>query len=522
MSEHRALVGPASLIASITVVSRVAGMFRETRIAALLGADDANDAFIAAYRIPNMLRRLVGEGAVSAAFVPTFSKYLQGEGRDQAFRLANAVLTLLTLGLAVVVVIGVVFSEWLVPLLVAGFRDTPGKMELTAELNRIMFPYILLVSASAMAMGILNSLGRFAAPAFAPVLLNLAIIAFSYATGAFATPERALAVGVIVGGVAQIAVQVPQMLSGGWRFRPALDWRHPGVRKVLALMGPVAVGVGVVNVNVVVGTLFASVIGEGAVSWLHFSDRVMELVLGGYAIAIATVIVPMMSRQADARRMEEMKRTLNFAMRLVLFITVPATIGLIVLRVPIIQVLFERDEFDASDTSMTAYALLFYAIGLSAFALVKIVAPAFYSMQDTKTPVWIAFFAMLLNIVFNAVFLGPLQVGGPALAASMAGVFNAIALVVVFRRREGALGIRAVGSSMIRFLAASAALGLAAHWLIHRPGFYFDEPFSQRAMALALTIGLATAVYFGVAALLGAREIGELRDVLRPGGGRAR
>ncbi len=492
------------------------------RIAALLGADDANDAFVAAYRIPNMLRRLVGEGAVSAAFIPTFSKYLQGKGRDEAFRLANAVLTLLTLGLTVVVVIGVVFSEWLVPLLVWGFGDTPGKLELTAQLNRIMFPYILLVSASAMAMGVLNSLGRFAAPAFAPVLLNLAIIGFSYATGAFSTPERALSVGVLAGGVVQIAVQVPQLLSSGWRFRPVLDRRHPGVRKVLALMGPVAVGVGVVNVNVVVGTLFASTIGEGALSWLNYSDRVMELVLGGYAIAIATVIVPMMSRQADARRMDEMKRTLNFAMRLVLFITVPATVGLIVLRVPIVQVLFERGEFDASDTAMTAYALLFYAIGLSAFALVKIVAPAFYSMQDTGTPVWIAFAAMLLNIVLNAMFLAPLQVGGPALAASLAGVFNAVALVVVFRRREGALGIREVAASMLRFLAASAALGLVARWLIQRPGFYFDEPFSQRALALAATIGLAAAVYFGVAALLGAREIGELRGVLRPPGRAAR
>ena len=216
VSEHRSLVGSASVITGITLLSRVAGMFREIRIAALLGADSQNDAFVIAYRIPNMLRRLVGEGAVSAAFIPTFSKYLQGDGRREAFRFANAVLTFLVLALTAAVVVGVALSEWLVPLLAYGFLDTPGKAELTADLNRIMFPYILLVSLSAMAMGILNSVGRFAAPAFAPVLLNLSIIGFSFWSGIFSSPERALAVGVVVGGAAQIAIQVPHLLSSGW------------------------------------------------------------------------------------------------------------------------------------------------------------------------------------------------------------------------------------------------------------------------------------------------------------------
>ena len=280
-------------------------------------------------------------------------------------------------------------------------------------------------------------------------------------------------------------------------------------------MGPVVVGVGVVQINVVVGSQFASRLQEGAISWLNYSDRVMEFALGGYAIAIATVILPMMSRQADAHRIDDMKRTLNFATRLVLFITVPATVGLILLRVPIIQVLFERQEFDAADTAMTAYALLFYAIGLSAFALIKIIAPAFYSMQDTKTPVWIAFAAMLLNLAFNAVFLGPLQVGGPALATSLAGIFNAGALMIVFIRREGSLGGGSILSSTVRFAVASAALGLVAHGLIHRPGFFYSQPFSQQLLALSVTIAAAAAVYFGVAALLGSREIAELRDLFR-------
>ena len=505
------------MITVITLLSRVSGLIRQQRIAALLGVGAEFDAFVIAYRIPNMLRRLVGEGAVGAAFVPTFTQYLKGEGRKEAFRFANALLTVLTLVMAVVVVLGIVASPLLSWLLASGFRDAPGKLELTANLSRIIFPYIFLVSLSAVAMGILNSVGRFAAPAFASVLLNLSIIAFSFVTNLFPSPEVALSVGVVVGGVTQIAIQIPHLLSSGWRYRPSVNWQHPGVQKVLRLMGPVVLGVGVVQINVVVGSQFASWLAEGAVSALELSDRVMELVLGGYAIAIATVVLPLMSRQAHDGQMDQMTRTLNFASRIVLFITVPATVGLIVLRVPIIRVLFEHGEFEASDTALTAWPLLFFALGLSAFATVKIIVPAFYSMQDTRTPVKIAAVAMALNIVFNFVFFffTPLQVGGPALATSLAGAFNAIALMVVFGRRQGSLEIESILSSLVRFALASVALGIVAATLINRPGFYYDQSFGQQALALAVTIGAAVAVYFTVAWALGCREIGELRDVFR-------
>ena len=404
VSEHRSLVRSASLITVITLFSRISGLVRVHRIAALLGAGTESDAFLIAFRIPNLLRRLVGEGAVGAAFIPTFTQYLQSAGRKEAFRFANVLLTFLTLGMAVVVVLGIVLSPWLVFLLSAGFGDTPGKLELAAYLTRIIFPYIFFVSLAAVAMGILNSVDRFAAPAVAPVLLNLSIIGFSFLTGYFSSPEIALSVGVVVGGVAQVGIQIPHLLSSGWRFRPSLDWRHPGVQKVLKLMGPVLLGVGVFQINIIVGSEFASYMVDGAVTALEFSDRVMELVLGGYAIAIATVILPLMSRQAGAGQMDEMKRTLNFASRIVLFVTIPAAVGLILLRVPIVQVLFEHGEFDAADTALTVWPLLFYALGLPALGMVKIIVPAFYSMQDTRTPVNIAAVAMVLNVVFNFLF----------------------------------------------------------------------------------------------------------------------
>jgi putative peptidoglycan lipid II flippase len=381
-----------------------------------------------------------------------------------------------------------------------------------------MFPYILLVSVSALAMGVLNSFDRFGAPAFAPVLFNLSIIGMSFVTGWFSDPETALAVGVVVGGVLQIAVQVPGLWRSGWRFLPSFDWKSPAVGRVARLMGPVVLGTGVVQVNVVVGSLFASYLEEGAVSALNLSDRVMELVLGGYAIAIATVILPLMSRQAASRAMDEMKQTLNFASRLVLFITIPSTIGLVVLREPIIRVLFQHGEFGPDATQLTAWPLLFYAVGLSAFAMIKIVVPAFHSMQDTRTPVTVAFIAMILNVAFNFAFFGPLQVGGPALATSLAAVFNALALLYLFVRRQGSIGARSVFSSALRFGVASVLLGVAANVVIGIPGVYEGQEFSRQVLGLGVAIGAGTVVYFGPALLLRCREIGELRRVFSGSG----
>lgn len=518
MSEHRAIVRSASIVTLITLVSRVSGLVREQRYASLLGVGTVFDAFVIAYRIPNMLRRLVGEGAVSAAFIPIFSEHLAKRDRKEAFEFANAVLTLTTLGLAVAVILGIVFSPVIVRVLALGWVDTPGKLELTTYLNRIMFPYILLVSVSALAMGVLNSFDRFAAPAFAPVLFNLSIIGMSFVTGWFSDPETALAVGVVVGGVLQIAVQVPGLWRSGWRFLPSFDWKSPAVGRVARLMGPVVLGTGVVQVNVVVGGLFASYLEEGAVSALNLSDRVMELVLGGYAIAIATVILPLMSRQAASRAIDEMKQTLNFASRLVLFITIPSTIGLVVLREPIIRVLFQHGEFGPDATRLTAWPLLFYAVGLSAFAMIKIVVPAFHSMQDTRTPVMVAFLAMILNVAFNFAFFRPLQVGGPALATSLAALFNAAALVYLFVQRQGSIGTRAILSSLARFGVAAAALGLAAHTIIGWPGFYDGQSFPRQVVALAAAVLAGAGVYFGVALLLRCREIGELRRVFSRSG----
>src|SRR5215467_10693129 len=483
MHEHRQLLKSASLISALTLVSRVLGYIRDSRIAFLLGARTAADAYTTAYRIPNLLRRLVGEGAVSAAFIPVFSRYVAEKKKEDAWEFANTLLTVITFVLTAVTLTGILLSPLLVRLFASGFGDTPGKLELTATLNRIMFPYMFLIGLSALAMGILNSFHRFGAPAFAPIVLNLTMIVFSFLGSLFGDVTRTLAVGVVAGGALQLAVQIPALLDIGWKIRLKLDFSHPGIRRVAKLMVPVLFGVGIVQINVLVDTQFASYLEEGSVTAIYYADRVMELVLGGYAVAVSTVILPLLSRQAALREIDELKTTVNFATRLILFITLPATIGLVVLSRQIIEVLFQHGDFDAASTALTAWALPFFAVGLSAFSMLKIIVPAFYALEDTRTPVKMAFIAMLLNIGLNFMFIRPLRNGGPALATSLSAFFNSISLMIIFYKRHGSFSVRSIIRSIWKFIACSIALGVVTYTLIHWPGFYAGHT-SQKVIAL--------------------------------------
>src|SRR5262245_6321944 len=514
MHEHRQLLKSASLISALTILSRIFGYIRDSRIAYLLGAGTAADAYTTAYRIPNLLRRLVGEGAVSAAFIPVFSRYIAEKKESDAWEFANTMLTMLTLLLTAVTLAGILFSPLIVRLFASGFADSPGKLDLTTTLSRIMFPYIFLISLSALAMGILNSFHRFEAPALSPVVLNLTMIAFSFLGGLFGDITRTLAVGVVAGGALQLAIQIPALLESGWRIRLKVDFKHPGVQRVAKLMVPVIFGVGIVQVNVLVDTQFASYLQEGSVTAIYYADRVMELVLGGYAVAVSTVILPLLSRQAALKEIDELKITLNFATRVVLFITLPATIGLILLRREIIEVLFQHGDFDAMSTTLTAWALPFFALGLTAFSMLKIIVPAFYALQDTRTPVKIALAAMFLNIGLNFLFIRPLQNGGPALATSLSAFFNSFSLFAIFYKRYGSFGVRGIAESIGKFVVGSAALGVVCYVLIRWPGF-FSGGLSQKVIALSVTIALATATYFATATLLRSRELDELRVMRR-------
>jgi putative peptidoglycan lipid II flippase len=510
MSEHRSVLKSTSTISALTIVSRIFGYIRDNRIAALLGTGDLADAYSIAFRIPNTIRRLVGEGAVSASFIPVFTQYLAEGKRKEVWTFVNAILSAAIVAMSIVVIVGILGSSYIVGFFASGFD--PEKLHSTTMLNRIIFPYIGFVSLSAIAMGVLNSFGRFGAPAFAPVLLNVSIITLSLFADLFPNPAMALSVGVVIGGALQILVQIPSLLRVGWRLRWVWDLAHPGVGQVARLIGPRLFGIGIVQIEVLVGTQFASHMIPGSVASIGLADRVMELVLGGYAIALSTAVLPLLARQAASNRIDDMKNTLSFAMRLALFITMPATAGLILLRTPIIEVLFERGKFDQQSAALTAWALLFFAVGLSAFSVVKIVVQAFYALHDTRTPVVIGAFSLVVNIALNFLFFRWLRNGGPPLATSLAAFFDTFALLLVFRSRYGSLGLRSLGRSCLNFLFASLVMGVVTYVFIHIPGVY-DGALPQRTLALVASIALATGAYFGIARILRFKELQEMGGI---------
>ncbi len=509
------IVRSAGIISTLTIISRVLGYIRDQRIAYILGTSVVSDSYVLAYRIPNLLRRLVAEGSMTASFIPVFANYLKEKERREWIDFANKMFWTLSVILAAIAVLGVVFSPLLVRMLTFG----SGKVdiELAVLLNRIMWPYILFIGLSALGMAILNSFRLFAVPAMTPALLNVSVIGFSLIASRFREPSIALAWGVLVGGVLQLAIQLPLLWKHGMRFDFGISFSHPGVRSVARLMVPGLVGIGVAQINFVVDTMFATheSMPVGSLMSLQIADRVMELVLGGYAIAVATAILPMMSQQVAERNLAQLRQTLSFSLRLVSFITIPAMVGLVILREPIIQVLFQHGRFDEQSTRITAWALLFFSLGLPWFAATKIIVPAFYSTQDTRTPVKVAAVVLVANVVFNLLLLEPLRNGGPAASTSLAGMLNFTLLFWIFQRRHGDVGGRAILASVARVSLASAAMGLACWAMLQASGFDLPHSLAWQVAVLAGMLAAATALFFVLARLLGCEEVRDLYGIAR-------
>ena len=437
-SENARVVRAAGVVGIATMLSRVFGFLRDMIVAGFFGAGLTTDAFFVAFRIPNLLRRLLAEGSLTVSFVPVFTEYLRNKTREEALELANITFTALSIILVAVSLLGVLFSPLIVTVMAPGFVRMPAQYELAVFLTRLMFPYILLISLVALCMGILNSLRHFAAPALSPVVLNVAmILAALTLRGFFQEPVVALAVGVMAGGVLQLAMQWPFLIKMGVRLKPDFRFRHPGVKRIGMLMLPAAFGAAIYQINIFIGTILASLLQAGSVSYLYYADRIVELPLGVFAIAVGTATLPSFSEQAAQGRIEELKRTISFSLRLILFITIPATIALIALRVPIISVLFQRGEFGVRSTELTAQALLFYSVGLWAFSVIRIIVAAFYSLQDTRSPMKAAIVALIVNALFSVILMFPLKHGGIALATSIASAVNVGMLWVILTRRVG-------------------------------------------------------------------------------------
>ncbi|MGE5840374.1 MAG: murein biosynthesis integral membrane protein MurJ [Deltaproteobacteria bacterium] len=516
-SEKENVSRAAGTVGFYTLLSRILGLVRDMVLAYFFGSKMAADAFFVAFRIPNLLRRFFAEGSLTIAFIPVFTETLTRKSKEDAFELARAVLTLLSLLLVVLTVLGVLLSPWIVRIQAYGFGASGPKYELTVLLTRITFPYILLVSLVAFFMGVLNSLRHFAAPAASPILLNLGIIAGALCIAPYLPePIVGVALGVLIGGILQVLLQLPWIAKNGLSLRPLWRPEHPAVKKIGLLMLPAIFGSAVYQLNQFIGTLLASFLPQGSISWLYYADRIVEFPLGVFAIAISTAALPSLAKQVAGKDVSEFRETLGHALRLVFFITTPAAVGMIILRVPIIEVFFQRGAFDRMTTLMTAEALMFYSLGLWAFSASRVMLSAFYAFQDTRTPVQVATVTMIVNALLSFALMGPLRHGGLALSLSLSSTVQLLLLILILRRRGELLDLRSMVSSAGRSLAASAVMGLALYDL-NRRWLSGGEPAGLWTVALALAgvISAGVVVYFLAAWIFRCREVSSMMRMFR-------
>jgi putative peptidoglycan lipid II flippase len=462
----------AGLAGAATLTSRLLGLARDQILAALFGAGNEMDAFVVAFRIPNLVRDLFAEGAMSAAFVPTFTQHLTLRGRVDAWRLGNNLITALLLITGVLVIIAIAFARPLVSFYAGDFAAVPGKLELTIRLTRIMLPFLVLAAVAAALMGMLNSLQHYFLPALAPAGFNVATIACALALvplmPAIGQPRIvAIAIAAIIGGIGQIALQLPPLAREGFRYRPVLDPRDDGLRRVLLLMGPGALGLAATQVNLFVGTLLATGQGTGAVSWLQYAFRLMYLPIGLFGVSIATAVLPAAARHAALEDRAAISRTVARGVSLMLIVNIPATVGLLVLSPDIVRLLFEHGRFLPSDTTATAAALRYYAIGLVGYSAARIASPIFYALGQSRIPVALSAGAIALNILLSLVLVSRIGFRGLALATSCAALVNGGGSLWLLRARLGGIHERELGLTVAKISAAAALMAAAVQSIVH-------------------------------------------------------
>jgi len=469
------LARSAGIVGTATLASRLLGLVRDQVLAYLFGASNAMDAFNVAFRIPNLMRDLFAEGAMSAAFVPTFTKRLTLQGKAAAWRVGNQLVNALLIITGSFVLLGIVFAEPLVRLLAGSYADVPGKLELTVFLTRILLPFLTLVAVAAAVMGMLNSLHRFFTPALSPIMVNVGIIGSVVLLVPLMPrfglhPITAVAIGAIVGGIGQLALQLPSLYREGYRYRPRFNPADPGLHEILGLIGFGTIAGAAVQINLLVNMVLATGEGAGAVSWLSYAFRVMYLPIGIFGVSIATATLPAVARHAAQNSTEGIRSTISGSLRMMLVLNVPALVGLIVLAEPIVALIFERGSFLPSDTASTTAALVFYAPGLVGYSAVRIAVPCFYAMRNSLTPTLVSVGAVVLNIVLNLVLVRVMGFRGLALGTSIVALGNALVLLVLLHRRLGGLDVRSILETGAKIILASTLMGgavLTSHaWII--------------------------------------------------------
>jgi putative peptidoglycan lipid II flippase len=500
------------------MTSRVLGLVREQVMAAFFGAshDVTMDAYNVAFRIPNLLRDLFAEGAMSAAFVPTFTAYLTTRGKGEAWRVGNNVLNALIIVTGVLVLLGIVFADPLIRLLAAeSYTDNPEKLLLTVKLARIMLPALVFIALAAALMGMLNSLHHYFVPALSPAMFNVMTIVAAFVLVPMLRPFgiepiTTMAIGTVLGGVAQLALQWPTLRREGFRFRPGVDWQDPGLRRVLVLMGPGSIGMAATQINILVNTQLATGQGQGAASWLNYAFRLMYLPIGLFGVSIATATLPAVSRHLTGKDVAAARETVTRGISLMLMLNVPATVGLVVLGVPIVRLIFERGAFNNFDTMATAAALQFYAVGLVGYSVVRIASPIFYALGRSRVPVIVSAIAVLSNAVLNINLVRTMGYTGLALGTSIAALINATILFVLLRRALGGLNEWHLLGALARIGIASAVMAIVAifaeRWLSTALP---RQTILWQVIRVVLEIGAAVAALAAAAWILRIKEFHE-------------
>jgi putative peptidoglycan lipid II flippase len=516
MTEKAQIVRRTGTVGGLTFVSRIFGLVRDVIIAYVFGAHMAADAFFVAFRIPNLLRRFFAEGALTISFVPVFSDYLRRDPKE-AKKVVELCFSLLAVILLVVVVVGIIAAPWIVKAIAYGFAEAPDKYALTVSMTRMMFPYIFFVSLAALGMGVLNSLKHFAAPAAAPILFNLGLIVGAlFLTGILEPPVNGLAIGVLLGGLMQLAIHLPFMKS--LHVMPRWNWqpRHPAIKRILPLMLASAYGAAVYQINVLVITFLASFLEEGSVSWLWYADRVMEFPLGIFGISMATVLLPTLSDHASTGAREKMREALDYGLRMTFFLTIPAMAGLIVLSQPIVRILFERGHFLAYATEQTGEALIFFALGLPAIAAVRIMTNAFFAIKDSKTPVVMATLSIVVNIILSVVLMKTMKHNGLALAISIAALCNLSFQMIAYRYKVASLQLKAMIIPLIKMTAAGFFMSSLVYWLAYETPFHWhDWSWLAQLFYLLFLIVVGVAVYLFALHLLKSSELRECKALIK-------
>ena len=505
----------AGIVIIATIFCRILGLGREIVISNRFGAGIETDAFFIAFMIPNLLRSFLGEGALNSAFIPIFAEYLTNHDRKKAEYFASNVLNILIIILIIVVALGIWGAPLIINIIAIGFKSNIYKYELAVNLTRIIFPYIGFVAVAALFMAILNSYNHFLIPALAPAMLNISVIIFaitlSYKYGIYS-----IALGVILGGICQALVQTPVLIKKKLKYRFTVDFKDPGVKKLLKLLLPVMIGLAITQINVVVDRTIASTLIDGSISALYYSNRLVQFPLGAFGIAISIAIFPTLAKYTAKNNIPEFKKSLLFGLKMLIFITVPSAVGLIVLKDSLIRLIYEHGIFSRVATNMTASALLYYSIGLFAYACVRLITMSFYALKDTKTPVKIGVYIVFINIALDLILIRYLAHSGLALATSVAAILNLIILLKVLQDKIGDMELKSQTSFLIKIIISSIFLGIICVLVSNYLGSVLDlnDKYNQiiQVTASILSGGL---VYLIISYILGVKEVRSLKQSIK-------